>query len=115
MDLRALDLIIDKEIFGKERPTAIMYTDASEIAGKTFDLCPFYSTDIAAAWLVVDLIKMREREVFHLQFYNGKWECGFEVVNYDLLEDPVMNESASLAICLAALKAKGIDVSEWET
>lgn len=72
------------------------------------DCLPRYSTNISAAWGVVE--KMRT-EMFSFYLMDcagqGSWEA-----NFDTKADQIychMHESASLAICLAALKAKGID------
>jgi hypothetical protein len=81
------------------------------------DACEFvvpdYSTSIADAWLVVE--KMREREAtIKMRVYghrNGTWTVGiswYHVHGHD--GKPVIADSLPLAICLAALKAVGVDV-----
>lgn len=69
---------------------------------EVWDTCPRYSTDIAAAWLMVE--KMRETgRYFHLEFstIRGDWRCEFGT-------EPDIDRTARtapLAICLAALAA----------
>lgn len=63
-----------------------------------------YSTDIAAAWEVVE--KMRERRAdFYIRFVST-WTVEFDSVagDYNGYTD---GDTAPLAICLAALKAVG--------
>lgn len=71
-----------------------------------------YSTDIATAWEVVE--KMYNKKfVFTLkQRFCGKWECDFGYKQSDFYESEKQEaETAPTVICLAALKAKGIEVS----
>lgn len=70
---------------------------------------PHYSTDIAAAWLVVE--KMRTRSRFlHLMEHGSVvegpplWRCQF-IGDDDGPSDCEFADTAPLAICLAALKA----------
>jgi hypothetical protein len=62
-----------------------------------------YSTDIAAAWAVVEKVGN-----FTIWQYEGEWQC--------FLGGGIKNKSyaatAPLAICLAALKATGVDVEQ---
>lgn len=81
------------------------------------DMCPFYSTDIAAAWEVVE--KMREREPL-VRTDGNEWACVMHAS--DDPNDQSLSEltrscernrlmtrapTATRAICLAALRAKG--------
>jgi hypothetical protein len=70
---------------------------------------PRYSTDIAAAWQVVDQMS-RSNWHLHLAQHIGEWEAIF----MRPINDPrfnrdqpggVMADAAAVAICLAALKA----------
>jgi len=67
---------------------------------------PHYSTDIAAAWEVVE--KFRKNDDVILDYYKtdfDQWRCAFgRGANF------VKHKSAPRAICLAALKAKGVSV-----
>jgi hypothetical protein len=67
---------------------------------------PNYSTDISDAWTVVE--KMRERAEaweFNIESNLGKWKAGF-FSNGEYF-DSDWEETASLAICRAALRAVG--------
>lgn len=63
---------------------------------------PAYSTDIAAAWLVVERLGTNFRELVHLR---PGWQATVTKANnyYAVADTP------ALAICLVALKAWGVD------
>lgn len=70
---------------------------------------PPYSTDISAAWEVVEILRVKERALI-LEYLIGvkKWEVAF--VDYPSIKKwAVRDEEAPLAICLAALKAVGVE------
>lgn len=117
MDLRKLDVLIGQHIFGFTIVDDKMLGRVDKFISKNGAIIalPQYSKHIASAWDVVEKIKARNSEIFCLNFYYEKWHCGFERLHHDYIENEVSNESAPLAICLAALKAKNIDVSEWES
>lgn len=82
---------------------------------------PFYSTDIAAAWTVAQTIQdMDEDHDFVIHLSNSKFqECTVEVRFWDdsdpkdpILAGPyyILGKTAPHAICLAALKAVGMEV-----
>jgi hypothetical protein len=120
MTNREIDALIANKIFalvvrdrltGEERPLTfddlIMSGDHLRIV-----TLPHYSTDIAAAWLVVEqMIKASTNGDFHLEHLGpkdeGDWTCG------TCRDDPstwATADTAPLAICKAALKSVGIDV-----
>lgn len=77
------------------------------------DVVPFYSTDIAAAWQVVEKLE------YNWNLYRDMGKCGHEETQGDKLyrfiySAPGMSmagttaETAPLAICRAALKAYGV-------
>ena len=127
---RELDAIIAEKVMGwhlvpvKELCAVLM---PPEITGVIWDddlimkyQVPPYSTDIAAAWQVVEKIADTQTH-FHAQFVLQRelfgWGCGFRKLNWS----GAVNESVSPfiihehcqtaphAICLAALKAVGYD------
>lgn len=66
---------------------------------------PAFSTDISAAWEVVE--EVNRKNVYGFRLHNpgnGVWEASWNVLAEGM--------SAPLAICLAALKAVGVEVSE---
>lgn len=72
-----------------------------------------YSTDIAAAWLVVKKMTGADPDgleyAFYVNYGPDEWECGFVHPNrYDWWVASNC-ETAQKAICLAALKAVGGD------
>ena len=96
---RDIDRQIGKKLFGID----------NEYILNNFGL-PHYSTDIAAAWEVVE--KLREEDLcFNIWVDSGY--CEVEIKEFTITKTPVTshayieNKSAPMAICLAALKALG--------
>ena len=78
---------------------------------------PYFSDNIAGAWqLVKEIQRSTEASEFKLwQDYEGLWGCTFTGNGSLTYAATIYNQdSESMAITLAALKAKGIDVSKWE-
>ena len=100
-------LVHDKVMGGFEKLEEAKSQREFEQARKETNWCPSYSTDIAAAWTVVEKIKTDPR---------------FEYLRTFVYEDEVyVNIEAEWAfsdraktfphaVCLAALKAKGVEV-----
>jgi hypothetical protein len=64
---------------------------------------PAYSQDISAAWQVVEKLALQKRTLT-LSRENGGWLAAFEG------SPRAFSRSASVAICVAALRAKGIEL-----
>lgn len=110
---RELDALVEQELFGNnlvwinEQPYTRQYVDQRRI--DSIGMCadgnvPRYSTDIKAAWEVVEKLKLLERFSLTLQQLsptNTAWTLS------DLRDgEPIAwSETAPHAICLAALKA----------
>lgn len=110
MDLRKIDALIYVHVFGNDFVTV---EDAVETVG-----VPRYSADIAAAWSVLE-----EMKHWHPQFYycdtTMVWSLEWTKPRADLPEGgkwPVFRvdepgfDQLPLVICVAALKARGVDV-----
>lgn len=67
---------------------------------------PPYSTDIAAAWEVVEKINLLGERGWLRKESGGGWE--YYEYEYDF-EPVITADTAPMAICLAALKLKGVD------
>ena len=67
----------------------------------------YYSTNIAAAWKVVKSFTGKAYVGMARGKYSGDWKA---VIGDGYKTYEIEAETVSLAICLAALKAKGIDV-----
>lgn len=110
MDLREIDRLV-----------------AEHVMQDTFASTPHYSTDIAAAWEVMERLTRAESTlhmpIFNLRFMaevRGEYAYPCWLVNYAESSGPgidlskVLTESmadtAPLAICKAALKAKGVEL-----
>lgn len=63
-----------------------------------------YSTDISDAWEVVEKLRHNEEHLIVESFPSGY------LVHDVLSRVSVMNQNVAEAICLAALRAKGVDV-----
>lgn len=82
---------------------------------------PPYSTDIAAAWQVVEKVRSDTKTdnpgCFTIQEHDKGWEAGwgtyvdYEGFGFDL---SVVADAAPLAICLAALKLKDIFIPDQD-
>lgn len=69
---------------------------------------PCYSTNIACAWEVVEKMSPRDDKFEISKYKNGLYEATFRYFEAEWSEA----ETAPHAICLAALKAVGIDLPE---
>lgn len=67
------------------------------------------STDIRAAWEVVNRLIIEGYEDFDLDFDGDIWECS--ITNYLDVTGRAEGKTAPLAICLCALKLKGIRIA----
>lgn len=65
-----------------------------------------YSTDIAAAWAVVEKMPL-EMSLERWPEFRNTWRCSFE-----RMKEWVRADTAPLAICLAALRACGIEAPD---
>jgi hypothetical protein len=79
-----------------------------------YDIPPDYSTDIAAAWQVVE--HLRERDIW-LDSLEQKWESemtrvifGWRDPERGALFAQEMGDTPAHAICLAALRAVGMEI-----
>lgn len=70
---------------------------------------PHYSTDIAAAWEVVEKMDCRTIEITK---HANSYQCVFAYKEYGRFFYELECDTAPMAICLAALKAKGINVPD---
>lgn len=118
--LHEIDLLVATEIMG--------WRSMINSSGELVSVCcppywfpvspPKYSSDIAAAWEVVEKLKYTTGNdgTFKLQFIKFLWICYWD--HEDLLEGCETNYphsvTAPLAICIAALKTKGIEVEVGE-
>jgi hypothetical protein len=108
---RELDLLVAKHVMGyfkiksliPDEPNKVFYP---ELQMKDGELVPHYSTDIKDAWEIVE--KLRKDWTMEIrQVRNGTLDVTF--YNYDAKHKSRNIDTAPLAICLAALKAKGVE------
>lgn len=120
MDLRKIDALVAEHVIGLEPWPNRPGTFSAPLVpfGQVPKPCtaPEYSTDIAAAWDLIPKIQATgphasvfvERcavgeDRYHYRVYDGRQEI-------ECCEDLAGAETAPLAICLAALKAKGVSL-----
>ena len=118
-ELRELDIEVAEKVFGiaprEVRPRAsaevvkVWTTNPAILCDGAWEACelkrhgdpPRYSTDIAAAWLVVDAVNRQSGDtLFSVARVRGDWGCrlGGTVA--------VCHPTAAVAICQAALKRR---------
>lgn len=115
---RELDALVAERVMGWTKtivdnyPWQILPPDATELKAKS---CPHYSTDIAAAWQVVEKLR-QDRLYIEIVSEAEYFRC--EVNHYTPAAYQFKTEqhadTAPLAICLAALEAVRTDGAEQE-
>jgi hypothetical protein len=110
---RELDLLVAEKVMGLTKTDYLVFDKDSNIVGDICDFPKSYSTDISAAWEVVE--KMKEEwgtlditfrydniaVILYSTHQTGHVKISEHIGNAD---------TAPHAICLAALKAKGVEV-----
>jgi len=128
---RELDVLVAKEIFGIEVEWDYALWDVNKqcnklpfckgkprtvlgpMAHSVSNTIPGYSTDISAAWLVVEkLIDIHPQGDFHLEHLEDEWCCGwcYPPSGADL-DNWICGKTAPEAICKAALLTR-LEVKE---
>jgi hypothetical protein len=117
---REIDALVAEHVMGWKRMVhegkPLWLTDHSVSVGTTHidgtPNCPFYSTDIAAAWEVVEKLSDADPMIRQYGEEDGSWTwvVDFEGVN----KGYVRSRDICLAICLSALDFKGILVPELD-
>ena len=106
---RELDALVAREVMGwirKDSESNPLYAVYYETPEKEKVVClPNYSTDIAAAWEVVEKIKYLNPDIF-FDDESNIYICEFEKARPNLSQA----DTPSKAICLAALKAVGFEL-----
>lgn len=120
MNNRDVDRLVAEHVMGHEISSGkdSYYKEyAYIINGPVLDDIPKYSTDIAAAWEVVEKISPQIldskpwTQCFITTIRDGI-HCSFKnLYSGEILGDAI-ETTAPLAICLAALKAKGIEIND---
>ena len=112
MDSHEIDRLVAEKVMGWEVPYE--YDDigimAYTIEKGAFAFSP--TNKIADAWQVIEKL---QKDDWHIELYNENEKWCFDLTKYNefMFVDRFYRtsaEDASLAICLAALKACGIDV-----
>jgi hypothetical protein len=124
VNLREIDAKVAEHVMGLRDLDGSLIQDKwnfSRFPAKRIRALPNYSTDACLALEVAEKLKFinvkncNTDEMMEMPFTlrrsadNKNWEAGWER-NYYELSEFVEAESPALAICLAALKAKGIEV-----
>lgn len=106
IDLRKINVLVLEHIFGQliESDIIVILTSPNRNLVHPDDV-PNYSTDIAEAWEIVEHLKPI---FFSLRSEFPNFHC--EITLPGQYGWSYLNGSAPLVICLAALKAKGVEV-----
>ena len=114
---RELDTLVADKIFGltmrdrytgKEVPITLDQLLMSGSALRIMNL-PRYSTDIGAAFEVVK--KLQETAIVEVSVHKGDWSCSINRSGNEVPDYFASADTAPHAICLAALKAVGVDLA----
>jgi len=113
LDLRKIDALVAEHVMGwrveKYMTTIPKPTGAGMRPGSAvIEEIPRYTSDISTAWEVIE--RLHPEFTFSLDYLSsGRWTITF----YSGEAHGLMStDSAPLAICLAALRAKGIDCNK---
>jgi len=110
---REIDRLIAEQVMGWTNLSVAGTRFGTTPEGKSHSIVPQYSTDLSAAWEVVEKL----RQVGYQGGINWsdsepEYECAFGSSNVPPHErQSCRAETASLAICLAALQIVGIPIS----
>lgn len=116
MDLRKLDALVAEKIMGWTKNTTLDYVPIYYPPGPAEmnalgHVIPLFTTDAKAANEVLE----RMQRGFRDEMIDALPALGANPKEQGT-NDKIVSENVSpLEICLAALKIKGIDISEWET
>ena len=106
---REMDALVAEKVMGWKRvPHAHPEIEAAGgmwLTPRGPRMCPAYSTDIAAAWGVVEWFTRRSYTVALHTTHSDGWVCS---IRGALLADTAQAPTAPLAICRAALAAVGV-------
>ena len=112
---RELDALVAEKVMGYI-PSIPPDPEGMLRPGKEYPVvAPHYSTDIAAAWPLADIIRKRW-PAFQLHadaVYGWRFSSDDDYVSYDgsvIPDAEVYHDSMPLLLCLAALKAVGVSV-----
>lgn len=105
-----MGLILEKDLTIPPKPTGMYLISRTPVSIAEI---PCYSTDIAAAWKVVEKITTENTGFMYDCLWRDpntkKWQFGSFGRDGEFFGEE-SSLSAPLAICMAALKAKGIDI-----
>lgn len=118
-----LDALVAEKVMGKDPDIWEPGDSFVVIDQNTIKIAKPYSTDITAAWQVVEKLRLAVIPCNDGQWYAGKDEYDHDLQWYEVImyvDDPHDHHSARfvhadtgpLAICLAALKAVGVQLTE---
>lgn len=105
---REVDALVERYVFHREfvRYSGWRHTDMSGVIAT-----PKYSTDIVAAWQVIDHMQKDLEWQFIIEAHSGAWSVlitpHVSSVDYGRIEYEGWADTIQLAICLAALRAVG--------
>lgn len=110
MTNREIDALVATHIMGWVYQHDVWYSPEYKTAQK-FDCPPRYSTEIAAAWQVVKKLCDAPAGVMDLQITYSRSNGWYVEIGCGTCSDRELSD-APMVICLAALKALGVEVPQ---
>lgn len=115
---RDIDLSISESLFKREVVEDSEWGHGTWINNE-FNPTPNYAGNIKDAWTIVDHLYDSYRFDTEIQLYEDaylgkRYRCVIAEIDHQENAYTVFAETAPLAICLAALKLSGVDVTEYE-
>lgn len=122
---REIDALVAEHVMGlkevgykkatKHHTAEAIYAETHDVFGSSWPaLVPRYSTDIASAWKV--FLAVIPKGEIHNTFVGridaelvATWRCDIQTADFTIQQNA---NTPEMAICLAALRAKGIEVPE---
>jgi hypothetical protein len=106
MEDREIDFLIFEHIFGNEKGFVDYLKEQKDALELNLSIVNRYSTDIKDAWKIVNKLKQEDQYYFRLENGDLKdYGCIFSDYQDNYFAEA---DTPALAICKAALKAKGI-------
>ena len=116
MNTQAIDAMVAERLFGWNRHiygnfvNQMQPPDKPQVNGiDQVEIVPHYSTNIAAAFAVVEKMTCTTKDYFTLEVFSSGAKATFQTERGEFSHLDSCDNEVPLCICLAALRAHGID------
>lgn len=117
MDNRQIDALVAEKVMGLISGPIVEIIGGKAVNGRGDSvILPYYSEEIKAAWQVVTKLESRYCVTISTPSVGNKYHCSIGLKTDEFIEKnfppsfSAWGESAPLTICLAALKAAGVEI-----